>query len=896
MKSDKLDLMNYPHIIDELAEWSINLDSKLSADNSYSVAVDLLRCRNISLSSVHPSSLNLSSDDKLPASKESDSSSLSKINYLLYNTWRKLSDVLTFWFPPSQVLVTYAHLRENNCPWQLGYLSSESVQGQALCLVATHWLELMELPNRLQSSNSSSLNDLKQSNDITPFELIQSPNISSTYVESDVNQIVTNHSTRITRKWYLSYVDPCPQWRIVTFLSYKPSETFEYDLSANGSNSTLDNLYYITAIGYSNGSIDIIDLSIDESERPNLDQNIRRSRIFIPSPFTQSIDSLGYKKPLFPIVLLSFIDISHLLVGHFRGHVDLWHLDWKAKSFPARMMMRIYSISTYKASKPSPLLSAVYDSSSSLLVLSSLPNVNVSVSKSMHRKLGLSCYYVSKKAPYLTPASSSSTSDVIPGGLMSLYSAWKDTSVHLLCNLFRRNSYLTCDNTDAITSMTLANFSTTSLPIFSSSDISDQLLLGSLHSSGSYSVWLIPSFELLLLIANPQNSPNLSLSPVNQASSMYSRPFRIAWWGRPSESDELLNQTIQLCVLHENGSIDLLDIKKCGTEFYPKIARKLESLKLSKFPVFATHSTLQSNFQSCFSEIVLLSSCLKEDSESNIDNIVHHSSKTMIFHHCIRCTRLKSTTYHGLFDHYIRIGKFHKALELNKSNNKKINNEIVYKQMWIRLSNEFWKINNFQQFLHSTLDPIQKIHPLWIIKQCLNYLPKFVPFNLNSTLLLSNIQLVLNYGLNLLINNKHLINNNLWYSKTESIIDIQNDHHNEMMIMMMKSVQCNFSISLYLDVEILNNPLKLVKIFSSWFIERSIQIDTRSGLTNYALNLISMGLSMCEDILKGNPIDHEVEICLKSLRKVHRDFIELAQVRIIIILLLLYCDSHKPCY
>ncbi|CAH8589847.1 unnamed protein product [Schistosoma mattheei] len=1000
MKSDKLDLMNYPHIIDELAEWSINLDSKLSADNSYSVALDLLRCRNISLSSVHPSSLNLSSDDKLPANKESDSSSLSKINYLLYNTWRKLSDVLTFWFPPSQVLVTYAHLRENNCPWQLGYLSSESVQGQALCLVATHWLELMELPNRLQSSNSSSLNDLKQSNDITPFELIQSPNISSTYVESDVNQIVTNHSTRITRKWYLSYVDPCPQWRIVTFLSYKPSETFEYDLSANGSNSTLDNLYYITAIGYSNGSIDIIDLSIDESERPNLDQNIRRSRIFIPSPFTQSIDSLGYKKPLFPIVLLSFIDISHLLVGHFRGHVDLWHLDWKAKSFPARMMMRIYSISTYKASKPPPLLSAVYDSSSSLLVLSCLPNVNVSVSKSMHRKLGLSCYYVSKKAPYLIPASSSSTSDVIPGGLMSLYSAWKDTSVHLLCNLFRRNSYLTCDNTDAITSMTLANFSTTSLPIFSSSDISDQLLLGSLHSSGSYSVWLIPSFELLLLIANPQSSPNVSLSPVNEASSMYSRPFRIAWWGRPSESDELLNQTIQLCVLHENGSIDLLDIKKCGTEFYPKIARKLESLKLSKFPVFATHSTLQSNPQSCLSEVVLLSSCLKEDSESNIGNIVHHSSKTMIFHHCIRCTRLKSTTYHGLFDHYIRIGKFYKALELNKSN-KKINNEIVYKQMWIRLSNEFWKINNFQQFLHSTLDPIQKIHPLWIIKQCLNYLPKFVPFNLNYTLLLSNIQLVLNYGLNLLINNKHLMNNNLWYStihdrfltylahihcieliiknelqsdssmndelihlhlihhetyqpcveeilefighlrihsllfialnyanhqqfialntlidyfpksiglyrlligshlsetinpnlyfnklfnlqsisqnnQTESIIDIQNDHYNEMM--MMKSIQCNFSISLYLNVEILNNPLKLVKIFSSWFIERAIQIDTRSGLTNYALNLISMGLSMCEEMLKGNPIDHEIEICLKSLRKVHRDFIELAQI------------------
>ncbi|CAH8634741.1 unnamed protein product [Schistosoma rodhaini] len=1001
MKPDKLDPMNHPHIIDELAEWSINLDSKLSADNSYSVAVDLLRCRNISLSSVHPSSHNLSLDDKLPANKESDPSSLSKINYLLYNTWRKFSEVLTFWFPPSQVLVTYAHLRENNCPWQLGYLSSESVQGQALCLVATHWLELMELPNRLQSSNSLSLNDLKQSNDITPSELIESPTISFTYVESDVNQTVTNHSTRITRKWYLSYVDPCPQWRIVTFLSYKPSEAFDHDLSTDGSNSTLDNLYYITAIGYSNGSIDIIDLSIDESERPNIDQNIRRSRIFIPPPFTQSTDPLGYKKPLFPVVLLSFIDVSHLLVGHFRGHVDLWHLDWKAKNFPSRMMMRIYSINAYKASKPPILLSAVYDSSSSLLVLSTLPNVNVSVSKSMHKKLGLTCYYVSKKAPYLIPASSCSTSDVIPGGLMSLYNAWKDTSVHLLCSLFRRNSYLTSDNSDAITFMTLANFNTTSLPTFSSSDISDQLLLGSLHSSGSYSVWLIPSFELLLLIANPQSNPNLSLSPINlQASNMYSRPFRITWWGRPSESDELSNQTVQLCVLHENGSIDLLDIQKCGKEFYPKLAKTLDSLKLLQYPVFAIHSTLPSNPQSCLSEIVLLSSCLKEDSDAKLVS----SSKTIVYHHCIRCIRLKSTTHHGLFDHYLRIGKFHKALKLNGSNNK-TNNEIIYKQMWIKLSSEFWKIKNFQQFIQSTLDPIYLNQPLWIIKQCLNYIPKIVPSNLNYTLLLSNIQLVLNYGLNCLLSNKHLNNenNSTWYpsihnrfityinhihcietiihnellhhqslssssstnksinlyfinpntwqpciksiiqsiidfriksllsitfnyiynqqfialntiinyypklignyrlfigsylsetidpnlyfnkifnlqsdsnhNESESIIDLDHDHED-----IIKNIQYHFTIPLYLNEEIINDPLKLIKILSNWFIERSIQIDKRSGLTNYALNFISMGLSYCEEICKGNHIDNDMETCLKALKKVRRDFIELAQI------------------
>ncbi|CAH8552954.1 unnamed protein product [Schistosoma turkestanicum] len=1004
LKTDKIDLMNYPHIIDELAEWSINLDSKLSADNSYSVAADLLRCRNISLSSVH-SSFNLSLDDKLSDNKESDPSSLPKISHHLYNSWRKLSEIMTTWFPPSQVLVTYAHLRENNCPWQLGYLSSESVQGQALCLVATHWLELMELPNKLQSSYSFSIHDLKQSNDITPLELIKSTK-SFTYVESDIKQIATNHPSRITRKWYLSYVDPCPQWRIVTFVSYKPYEIFEHELSDNSSNSVLDNLYYITAIGYSNGSIDIIDLSVDESEKPDIDQNVRRSRIFITSPFTQSINSLGCKKPLFPIILLSFIDISHLLVGHFRGHVDLWHLDWKAKSFPARMMMRIYPVTAYQTSKPPPLLAAVYDPSSRLLVLSSLPNTNVSkVSKSMHKKLGLTCYYVSRKAPYLSLTSSHSTSDVIPGRLVSLYTSCKDISVQLLSNLFRRSSYLTNDNQDAITSMALTNLSTNSLPIFSSSDMSNQLLLGSLHSSGSYSVWLVPSFELLLLIANPQISPNFSSSPANEDSNVCSRPFQIAWWGRPLEVNEFLNQDIQLCVIHESGSIDLLDIKKSGTEFYPKIARKLNGLKLPQFPVFATHSLLLSHPESCSSEIVLLSSCLKEDSTTKADSS-HDSSKT-IFHHRVRCTRLKSTTHSGLFDHFIRMGKFQKALELSETS--KENSEIVYKQMWIRLSTEFWKFKNFEQFIHSTLDSIE-MHPLWVIKQCLDYLPRFVPLNVNYTLLISSIRSVLNYGLNMVINNKrfnhkdniwysvvkerfliylthlnclesiiqaellllrqsssssddeclHLcfvnqitcqpclddileafnnfrihslldiafdwaknqqfialnilfahfpnsigfyrlliasslsetINPNLYFHKlfnlnsnlqnnqiADSMIHVQNDdddnnNHNSIV----ENIQCQFSMSLCLTMEILKNPLKLVKLLSYWLIERAIQIDTRSGLTDYALNLISLGLSMCEEIFKGTNIDNEMETCLKQLKKVRRDFIELAQI------------------
>ncbi|KAH8856202.1 neuroblastoma amplified sequence [Schistosoma japonicum] len=983
MKSDELD--RYPHIVEELAEWSISVDSKLSADNSHSVAVDLLRCRNISLSSVHPSA-TFSSDD----SDETPSSSHPKINYFFYNTWRKVSEALTTWFPPSQILITYSYLRENNCPWQLGYLSSDFVQGQALCLVATHWIELMELPNRLQSSNSSSSKDLKESVDITPSELIQSPTINLTHSEPDVNQVIPNHSSKATRKWYLSYVDPSPQWRVVSFLYHKPCETFEPYFQTNNSNRSFDNLHYITAIGYSNGSVDIIDLSIDENEKPDINQNIRRSRIFIPPPFTQSNYQLGCKKPLFPIVLLSFIDVSHLLVGHLRGHIDLWHLDWKAQSFPARMMVRIYPTSVYGASKPPLLLAAVYDSSSNLLVLSTLPNANAfKLSKSMHRKLGLTCYCVSKKAPYLVPTSSYSTSDRIPSTLMSFFSACKDVSVNLLCNLFRHNYYLSNDSQDAVMSMVLANFNTTSLPTFSSSDASNQLLLGSLQASGSYSVWLIPSFELLLLIANPEINPSLS---ANETFDICCRPFRIAWWSRPLESDELVGHDIQLCVLHENGSIDLLDIKKCGTDFYPKVARKLPGLNLPSFPVFATRSTLPFYPTSCLSEVVLLSSCLKPDSETKVGS--HDLSKSTPSRHYVRCTRLKSTTHTGLFDHFIRMGKFQKALELSGSN--KESSEIVYKQMWTKLSCEFWKLKDFEQFIHSTLDAIE-IHPLWVIKQCLNYLPRYVPLSVNYNLLLSNIRLTLNYGLNILTNRKHFsckddiwcqsvrdrlltylahvncvdsiiqtellihpsnesinlslinqetgqpcvkvvlealvnfrarslldiafgyarceefialnvlckhfprsvgsyrlaiasslsetINPGLYFDKIFSLLshlpndepylisDMQGDYNRNI-----ADIQCNFSVPLYLDLESSNNPLKLVKILSKWLIERSLQIDSRSGLTDYALLLICLGSSTCEELLKEHTVDSEVEKCLISLKKVRRDFIELSQI------------------
>ncbi|KAK4467896.1 hypothetical protein MN116_008463 [Schistosoma mekongi] len=982
MKSDELD--RYPHIVEELAEWSISVDSKLSADNSHSVAVDLLRCRNISLSSVHPSAA-FSSDD----SEETPPSSHPKMSYFFYNTWRKVSEALTTWFPPSQILITYSYLRENNCPWQLGYLSSEFVQGQALCLVATHWIELMELPNRLQSSNSSS-KDLKESIDITPSELIQSSTINSTHTEPDINQVVPNHSSKATRKWYLSYVDPSPQWRVVSFLYHKPCETFERYLQTNNSDPALGNLHYITAIGYSNGSVDIIDLSIDENEKPDINQNIRRSRIFIPPPFTQSNYQLGCKKLLFPIVLLSFIDVSHLLVAHVRGHVDLWHLDWKAKSFPARMMVRIYPTSVYGASKPPLLLAAVYDSSSNLLVLSTLPNSNAcKLSKSMHLKLGLTCYCVSKKAPYLVPTSSYSTSDMIPSTLMSLCRACKDVSINLLCNLFRHNYSLRNDSQDAVMSMVLANFSTTSLPTFSSSDASNQLLLGSLQASGSYSIWLIPSLELLLLIANPQTNPSL---PVNQTSDFCSRPFRIAWWSRPLEPDELVDHDIQLCVLHENGSIDMLDIKKCGADFYPKEARKLPGLNLPPFPVLATRSTLLFYPTSCLSEVVLLSSCLKSDSETKDGS--HNSSKSTTFRHYVRCTRLKSTTHTGLFDHFIRMGKFQKALELSGSN--KESSGIVYKKMWTKLSCEFWKLKDFEQFVHSTLGAIET-HPLWVIKQCLNYLPKYVPPSVNYNLLLSNIRLALNYGLNILTNIKHFsCKDNAWYQsvrdriltylahvncvdsiiqaeflihpsnesinlslinqetgqpcvkdvletlinfRTRSLLDIafgyarcqkfialnilckhfprsvgsyrlaiasslsetinpglyfdkifnllsnlpnsepylindtQSDYNRNI-----ANIQCNFSVSLYLDLESLNNPLKLVKILSKWLIERSLQIDSRSGLTDYALHLICLGSSTCEELIKEHTIDSEVEKCLMSLKKVHRDFIELAQI------------------
>ncbi|CAH8628724.1 unnamed protein product [Heterobilharzia americana] len=111
------------------------------------------------------------------------------------------------------------------------------------------------------------------------------------------------------------------------------------------------------------------------------------------------------------------------------------------------------------------------------------------------------------------------------------------------------------------------------------------------------------------------------------------------------------------------------------------------------------------------------------------------------------------------------------------------------------------------------------------------------------------------------------------FNQLDSVDDIQNcDDQN------VNRIQCNFSVPLRLSWESLNNPLELVQIISRWLVERSMQIDCRSGLTNYALNLLSLGSTICEELIREKKVNEEVEKCLKSLRKVRRDFIELVQI------------------
>ncbi|CAH8599444.1 unnamed protein product [Heterobilharzia americana] len=111
------------------------------------------------------------------------------------------------------------------------------------------------------------------------------------------------------------------------------------------------------------------------------------------------------------------------------------------------------------------------------------------------------------------------------------------------------------------------------------------------------------------------------------------------------------------------------------------------------------------------------------------------------------------------------------------------------------------------------------------------------------------------------------------FNQLDSVDDIQNcDDQN------VNRIQSNFSVPLRLSWESLNNPLELVQIISRWLVERSMQIDCRSGLTNYALNLLSLGSTICEELIREKKVNEEVEKCLKSLRKVRRDFIELVQI------------------
>ncbi|KAM7536589.1 hypothetical protein Aperf_G00000081299 [Anoplocephala perfoliata] len=204
----------------------------------------------------------------------------------------------------SPVRLAYCQYKSAGYPWSFGCLPPS-----LMTILAVRYLEVS--PPTAVDSTSSPIN---MDSDDTPVDLTFPDASPSEPVSSTEKLRVANW-----RRWPLTYVDPYPQWRVLALHSDE-----------------------VAAIGYSNGVIEIINMSGDDNPR-----------IVIKKSMEADFD---------PIVGLNFLqDSFHLLVCRFSGEMEIWNLKSKSSGYSALLVCQKLHVL--------PIFSAVYDPKSFLLAL-----------------------------------------------------------------------------------------------------------------------------------------------------------------------------------------------------------------------------------------------------------------------------------------------------------------------------------------------------------------------------------------------------------------------------------------------------------------------------------------------------------------------------------------------
>ncbi|GAA37179.2 hypothetical protein CLF_113633 [Clonorchis sinensis] len=672
-----------PCINDQLALWDVTTQAYQDPRDDVDVATCLLRCYALSSRVVR---------NKFKGRTQATSNRKSLLPYyavglyeFLCSSWQHVRITLESWASPSSTLVSYAHLRNRGSPWHLGYLSSTGSSWRALCLVTTEYVELIQLITDTEQLLSDSISPCLKDEETLLSELLdeftenQPPDFEP---PSRVNRSPLRQSTR----WNLSHTDPWPRWRCVAFSPEQPTQGCSYRQ---------------VAVGYSCGSIEVIDLSALSNEL----NGTRQTSIVLSSPCSTQSLGTDFKSCFFPLTHIAFVDSCHLIACHFSGHVDLWHLDWEAKRYPARLMTRLYVEQLCPNKRTTfPLTAADYDSQSRILVLAGLGSNPAPVAQ-LNQSFELHSFHVSLSPPYLAHIQSSETDSCLP-------------ATGLLSYLHRGKTALTQWMSEAIRHVHRPYPSGTDVVAFLQMNSSGQnTVIAALHCFGTCSVWSLPRLDPLFLVLGC--SP-LDVSPSSNAFVDPSQPFRLTWWAVPSKKEDSDSLTVavdnsddlaQLVVLRERGELSILKFGDTQIDKLMLDERQVHELNLSCYASFAYVDQASSG------KIILL------DQKTPSDALW----KTVIFgditdanRRVLRAIRLSSTTPSGLYNHLIRKGCYQDAIQLALRHQQDV--ELVYQQQWLDLSRQVSDLCGLPTIIDSTLALIRH-RPMWVLRQCLSFIP-----------------------------------------------------------------------------------------------------------------------------------------------------------------------------
>lgn len=582
------------------------------------------------------------------AKEEKKPSVISRLSHRLMSYWSSLLG------HSSPVILAYSQYKSTGYPWTIGCLPPSLV-----IVLAIRWLEVS--PSAVAVDPISTLTNL-ESDDVTIDPTL--PDFDPAATPSPTEK--SSDSVK-WRRWPLAYMDPYPQWRVLA-------------LHAN----------QFIGIGYSNGAIEIINLS--DGNNPH---------IFIQQPCDSDFS---------PIVGMSFLlNSSYLVVCRFSGEIELWHLKDKSVGFSAHLVSQKLHHSF--------IFSSAFDAKNSLLVIGGefmgTPRDNLTV---------------------LSIDNLSSFSEFVPTKTTVLGAGGFTSSK--LRSLVR--SFSTRQNTnlaDGFASLSLSPGGN---------------LLSALHCSRAISVWSFPACSLLTTIISDAveiNSTTVVCKPLSPLlNSKIPVPHHLNWWNRDS-TDPLLT------ILKSDGSLSVIDIESMENQLFNVDNNQGdENIQFSPFTSFAIASVInptvtelflldcsielaprrekkvqhrgstQGGYIGAFAAALGITG--KWESEDKITQPLEEVSSTFMRANIVR---ISATSRRELFIHRLRCCRFSEALALTVHDNDEaddveLDSEFAWQYQMLALFHFPLKPAVFEKNVAVCISKITK-RVNWLIRACLHEIP-----------------------------------------------------------------------------------------------------------------------------------------------------------------------------